>query len=42
MKKSVKLLAITIDNKLDFNERIFKLRKKVSLKLHALARVSTI
>ena len=39
-KKSVKLLGITIDNKLDFNEHISKLCKKVSLKLHALARVS--
>ena len=38
--KSVKLLGVTIDNKLDFNEHISKLCKKVSTKLHALARVS--
>ena len=38
--KSVKLLGVTIDNKLDFNEHISKLYKKVSTKLHVLARVS--
>ena len=38
--KSVKLRGVTIDNKLDFNEHISKLCKKVSTKLHALARVS--
>ena len=38
--KSVKLLGVTIDNKLDSNEHISKLCKKVSIKLHALARVS--
>ena len=38
--KSVKLLGITIDNKLNFNEHISKLCKKTSLKLHALSRVS--
>ena len=38
--KSVKKLGITIDNKFDFYEHISKLGKKVSLKLHALARVS--
>ena len=38
--KSVKLLGVTIDNKLDFNEHVSKLCKKVSAKLHALARVS--
>ena len=38
--RSVKLLVVTIDNKLDFNEHISKLCKKVSTKLHALARVS--
>ena len=37
---SVKLLGITIDNKLNFNEHISKLCKKASAKLHALARVS--
>ena len=37
---SVKLLGITIDNKLDFNEHVCKLCKKVSSKLHALARIS--
>ena len=39
-RKLVKLLDITIDNKLDFNEHISKLCKKVNTKLHALARVS--
>ena len=38
--KSVNLLGITIDNKLNFNEYISKLCKKNSLKLHALSRVS--
>ena len=38
--KSVKLLGVTIDNKLDFNEHLTKLCKKVSSKLHALARIS--
>ena len=37
---SVKLLGIIIDNKLDFNEHVSKLCKKVSSKLHALARIS--
>ena len=36
--RSVKLLGVTIDNKLDFAEHISKLCKKVSSKLHALAR----
>ena len=39
-RKSVKLLGINIDNKLDFNIHISGLCKKVSLKLHALARIS--
>ena len=39
-KKSVKLLGIYIDNKLDFDEHISKICKKVSLKLHALSRIS--
>ena len=38
--KSVKLLGLCIDNKLDFNEHISKICKKVSLKLHALSRIS--
>ena len=38
--KSVKLLGITIDNRLNFREHISNLFKKVSIKLHALARVS--
>ena len=37
---SVKLLGITVDKKLNFSEHISKLCKKVSSKLHALARVS--
>ena len=32
----VKLLGIKIDNKLDFNEHIYNIYKKASLKLHAL------
>ena len=39
-KKSVKLLGITIDNKLDFTEHVSNLCKMVSQKLHALARIS--
>ena len=38
--KSVKLLGITIDNRLNFNDHITTIYKKASLKLHALARVS--
>ena len=38
--KSVKLLGVTIDNNLDFSEHVSKLCKKVSSKLHALARIS--
>ena len=37
---SVKLLGVTIDNGLNFKEHVSKLCKKVSGKLHALARVS--
>ena len=37
---TVKLLGITIDKKLNFSEHISKLCKKVSSKLHALARIS--
>ena len=39
--KDVKLLGITIDNKLDFGKHVAKLCSKVSLKLHALARISS-
>ena len=39
-EKTVKLLGITIDNKLNFDEHISKILKKVNLKLHALARIS--
>ena len=35
-----KLLGVLIDNKLTFNERVSKLCKKASNKLHALARIS--
>ena len=38
--KTVKLLGIKIDNKLDFNEHIYNIYKKASLKLHALARIA--
>ena len=37
---SVKLLGVTIDNKLNFGQHVSKLCKKVSSKLHALARIS--
>ena len=36
----VKLLGVTIDNKLDFNSHVSNICKKVSTKLHALARIS--
>lgn len=39
---SVKLLGVTIDNKLDFGEHVSKLCKKASQKLHALARISNL
>ena len=35
-----KLLGVTIDNKLDFSEHVSNICKKVSKKLHALARIS--
>ena len=38
--KSVKLVGVTIDNKLDFSEHVSNICKKVSKKLHALARIS--
>ena len=37
---SVKLLGVTIDNKLNFDEHITKLCKKASQEIHALARIS--
>ena len=39
-KKSVKLLEVIIDHTLSFEEHILKICKKVSLKLHALSRMS--
>ena len=39
-EKSVKLLGIQIDNQLTFSDHTSNICKKVSLKLHALARVS--
>ena len=36
-----KLLGVTIDNKLTFNERVTSLCKKATQKLHALSRIST-
>ena len=38
--KSVKLLGVTIDSKLDFSEHVSNICEKVSKKLHALARIS--
>ena len=38
--KSVKLLGVQIHNKLDFTEHVSNICKKVSIKLHALRRVS--
>ena len=38
--KSVKLLCVTIDNKLSFKEHVTNICNKVSQKLHALARVA--
>ena len=37
--KSVKLLGITIDNKLNFNEHVTKICIKANQKLHALKRI---
>ena len=37
---SVKLLGITLDNKLNFNEHVSNICKKASQKIHALARIS--
>ena len=38
--KSVKLLGVQIDNNLDFDEHVSNICKKVSIKLHALRRIS--
>ena len=38
---TVKLLGITVDNKLLFEPHLNKLCKKVSQKFHSLARIST-
>ena len=38
--KTVKLLGITLDNKLNFNEHVSNICKKANQKLHALARIS--
>ena len=37
---SVKLLGVTIDNKLNFNEHVTKICKMANQKLHALARIA--
>ena len=39
-EKSVKLLGVTIDQKLNFSEHVTNLCQKASRKLHALARIS--
>ena len=39
--KSVKLLGLTLDNKLNFTEHVTKVCDRVSQKLHILARVAT-
>ena len=39
-KTSVKLLGVTIDNKLNFNEHVDNICKKANNKLHALARIA--
>ena len=39
-EKTVKLLGVKIDNKLNFNEHVSDLCKKANLKLHALSRIS--
>ena len=38
--KSVKLLGVTIDNKLIFNKHVIKICNKANQKLHALARIA--
>ena len=37
---SVKLLGITIDKKLNFNEHVHRICKQANQKLHALARIA--
>ena len=37
---TVKLLGVTLDNKLNFHEHVSNICKKANLKLHALARIS--
>ena len=39
-RKVVKLLGITIDNRLNFSEHVSKICKKVNMKHRALARIS--
>ena len=39
-KTSVKLLGVTIDNKLNFNEHVDNICKKANNNLHALARIA--
>ena len=39
-ESSVKLLGVTIDNKLNFNEHLTMICKKANQKLHALARIA--
>ena len=39
-KTNVKLLGVTIDNKLNFNEHVDNICKKANNKLHALARIA--
>ena len=39
-ESSIKLLGITIDNKLNFNEHVTNICKKANHKLHALARIA--
>ena len=41
-EKTVKLLSITVGNKLSFETLLNKICKKVRQKLHALARISTL
>ena len=38
--KSVKLLGVYVDNKLDFNDHVSNLCKKATFKLHALSSVA--
>ena len=38
---TVKLLGITIDSKLNFQEHVWKMCQRISQKIHALERIST-